>query len=340
MKNNRSLIFLCCGLLTLSLIFAPVSSAAKEMIIKIATLAPEGSTWVKTFNAISAEVKQKTEGQVRLRIYPGGVLGDEKDMLRKMQIQQIHGAALSSPGLSALYKEIDIFQIPFLFEDHGEVDYVLTHMDSFFKKGLAESGYVLLGWAGGGFVRLMTMNPATTLEDLKQAKVWTWEEAPISRAIFEEAGVTGIPLSVPDVMVGLQTGLVDVVYAPPAGAIALQWFTRIKYITDLPLIYVTGGVVIKNNVFESLKTDHQKIVQQVFDEHLRKLIGAIRQDNQEALQIMVKHGVQIVKPPPDQIEVFKQISARALEDLPESTFAPATLAEANRLLQEYRTGKP
>jgi len=267
-------------------------------------------------------------------------LGDEKDMLRKMQIQQIHGAGLSSPGLSMLYKEIDIFQVPFLFQDHGEVDYVLTHMDAFFRKGLDQSGYVLLGWTGGGFVRLMTITPTTTLEDLKRAKVWTWEDAPISRAIFEEAGVTGIPLSVPDVMVGLQTGLVDVVYAPPAGAIALQWFTRIKYITDLPLIYITGGVVIKKNIFQRLKTDHQAIVQQVFSEHLGKLISAIRQDNEEALQIMVKHGVQIVTPPPDQVEVFKQISARALERLPETTFAPATMAEANRLLQKYRAGKP
>jgi len=340
MKNNRPITIIGFGLLTLILVCAPVSALAKKTVIKIATLAPDGSSWVKTFNTINAEIQQKTEGQVRLRIYPGGVLGDEKDMLRKMNIQQIHGAALSSPGLSTLYKEIDIFQVPFLFQNHGEVDYVLTNMDSFFRKGLAKSGYVLLGWTGGGFVRLMTMTPATTLEDLKQAKVWTWEDAPISRAIFEEAGVTGIPLSVPDVLVGLQTGLVDVVYAPPAGAIALQWFTRVKYITDLPLIYVTGGVLIRKNVFQRLETAHQKIVQQVFDDHLRKLIGVLRQDNQEALKIMVKHGVQIVKPPPDQIEVFKQISARALEDLPESTFAPATLAEANRLLLEYRAGNP
>ncbi len=340
MKNNRSITLLGFGLLTLILVFAPGSAVAKKTTIKIATLAPEGSAWVKTFNAINDEVQQETQGQVHLRIYPGGVLGDEKDMLRKMQIQQIHGAALSSPGLSTLYKEIDIFQVPFLFQDQGEVDHVLQNMDSFFRKGLSESGYVLLGWTGGGFVRLMSMTPATTLEALKQAKVWTWEDAPISRAIFEEAGVTGIPLSLPDVMVGLQTGLVDVVYAPPAGAIALQWFTRIKYITDLPLLYVTGGVVIKKNVFQGLKTEHQEIVQQVFTEHLRKLIGALRQDNQEALQIMVKHGVQIVKPPPDQIIVFKQISERALEKLPDGTFAPTTLAEAKRLLHEFRAGKP
>ena len=340
MIKGKSLYFISLILVMVILIFAPSSGAAKKMTIKIATLAPEGSTWIKTFNTINTEIKQKTDGQVRLRIYAGGVLGDETDMLRKMHIQQIHGAALSSPGLSMLFKEIDIFQIPFLFEEHGEVDHVLAEMDTFFRKGLADSGYILLGWVGGGFVRLMTLTPATTLEDLKQAKVWTWEEAPISSAIFKEAGVTGIPLSIPDVLVGLQTGLVDVVYAPPAGAIALQWFTRIKYITDLPLIYVTGGVVIKKSIFERLKPEHQEITQQVFDEHLRELIIAIRQENKDAMDVMIKQGIQTVKPPPDQIEVFKKISTRALENLPPTSFSPSTLAEANRLLQEYREGSP
>ena len=338
MKDGRAATLLGLGILMMVLIFSPAPSAAK-VIIKIATLAPEGSTWVKTFKAIDAEIQQKTNRQVRLRIYAGGVLGDETDMLRKMQIQQIHAAGLSSSGLSTLYKEIDLFQIPFLFNNHGEVDYVLAHLDTFFRKGLAEKGYVLLGWTEGGFVRLMTLKPVRTLEDFKQSKVWTWEATPLSRTIFEEAGVTGIPLSVPDVLVGLQTGLVDVVYAPPAGAIALQWFTRVNYITDLPLMYLAGGVVIKKNVLQQLEPDHRAIVQHVFDQHLRKAIGTIRRENQEALQVMVKHGVQIVKPPPDQIEIFKQISARAIKKLPESELTPATLKEANRLLQEYRAGK-
>jgi TRAP-type C4-dicarboxylate transport system substrate-binding protein len=314
------------------------SAADQGTIIKIATLAPEGSTWVNIFNTIDDQIRQKTGDQVGLRIYPGGVLGDEKDMLRKMNIGQIHGAALSSPGLSTLFKELDIFQIPFLFQTYGEVDYILTHMSTFFKRGLAANGYILLGWSEGGFVRLMTTSPATTLEELKRLKVWNWEEAPISKAIFDEAGVTGIPLSVPDVLVGLQTGLVDVVYAPPAGAIALQWFTRVKYILDLPLLYMAGGVVVKQSVFQGLAADHQKIVQAVFDEYMPILQAAIRQDNQEALQIMAKHGVQTLKPPPDQIEVFKQLSTRALTNLPGSTFSPQTLAQVHELLEKYRAG--
>ncbi len=198
---------------------------------------------MKTINTLTAEVMKKTENRVQFKIYPGGTLGDEMDMLRKMKIGQIQSAALSSGGLSALSKEIDVLQIPFLFQKYEEADSILKKMDSLFRKGFEENGYVLLGWSEAGFVYLMSTIPISSVADLKKAKVWIWEESPMSKAIFDEAGVKAIPLSVPDVLVGLQTGLVDVVYAPPTVAISLQWFTKVKYLSDVPLAYLAGGIV-------------------------------------------------------------------------------------------------
>ncbi|MDH4011525.1 MAG: TRAP transporter substrate-binding protein DctP, partial [Desulfobacterales bacterium] len=200
------------GFIALSLTMPPAASVAKTLQIKIATLAPEGSSWIKAFHAIDAEVRTKTDKQVGFKFYPGGVLGDEKDMLRKMYIGQIHGAALTSAGLSAIFSEMDVFQIPFLFESHHEVDYVIEEMNAFFQKGIDENDYILLGWSEGGFVRLMSTTPVATLDDLRKVKVWTWEDSPMTKVIFDQANVSAIPLSVPDVLVGLQTGLVDVVY--------------------------------------------------------------------------------------------------------------------------------
>ena len=224
--------------ITLALLVSPANSTAKTLVIKLATLAPEGSSWIETFNSIDKEVREKTDKQVRFKFYPGGVLGDEKDMLRKMHIGQIHGAALTSAGLSAIFNEMDVFQIPFLFESYNEIDYVLKEMDTFFRKGFDKNNYILLGWSEGGFVRLMSTTPVATLDDLRKVKVWTWADSPMTKVIFDEANVSAIPLSVPDVLVGLQTGLVDLVYAPPIGAISLQWFTKIKYMTDINLIYL------------------------------------------------------------------------------------------------------
>jgi TRAP-type C4-dicarboxylate transport system substrate-binding protein len=325
--------------LTVILLIAPHGAAAKTTTIKIATLAPEGSTYIQALNDLNAELKQKTNNGVKLRIYPGGVLGDEKDMRRKMHVGQIHGAVLTSAGLSGIFSEMDVFQIPFLFEGFDEVDYVLEKMDAFFKKGLNDKGYILLGWSEAGFIRLLSTHPIASLDDLRKAKVWTWEEAPMAKAIFDEAGVSAIPLSLPDVLVGLQTGLVEVVYAPPSGAISLQWFTKTKYMTEVPLIYLIGGVVIKNNVFKKLPSDHQQVLMALCSKYMARIKLAVRKENQEAIKVMAKHGVKLIYPSEDQIEDFKIVSQKAMDSQTGKSFSAKVKNEIINYLDEYRKGK-
>ena len=335
---QRSLAVTIVGLAIITgllMVFA-APALAKTTVIKLATLAPEGSSWIETFNAIDAEIKQKTNGQVRCRFYAGGVLGDEKDMLRKMHIGQIHAAALTSAGLSAIFNEMDVFQIPFLFESHNEVDFVLAQMDAFFREGFETNNYILLGWSEAGFVRLMSTKPVATLADLRKLKVWTWEDAPMTRIIFEEANVSAIPLSVPDVLVGLQTGLVDVVYAPPSGAISLQWFTKVRYITEVKLIYLIGAVVIKKKVFNNIEPAHQKIVMDVWQRQMTQLKQKVRQENKEAMQVMVDQGIKIIVPSQDQVAEFKNVSTKAIQRLEGKTFSKKILDEVIANIETYR----
>src|SRR4030042_1559456 len=245
----KSVVF---GILVLLFSVPSAESAEEGLVIKMATLAPEGSSWIKQFNTMNAEVMEKTKDKVSFKIYPGGVVGDEKNMMRKVQIGQIHGAALTTGGLVALFKEIDVVHIPCFFQNYGEVDYVLKKMGPSFKKGLEDNGYILLGWSEAGFAYLLSTVYVSSVNDLKKAKVWIWQESPMAKAIFHEAGVAAIPLSLPDVLVGLQTGLVDVVYSPPTVAIALQWFTKVKYLVDVPLSYIGGGIVVRKDVFKKL----------------------------------------------------------------------------------------
>jgi len=328
------------GFIALSLTMPPAVSVAKTLQIKIATLAPEGSSWIKTFHAIDAEVRTKTDKQVGFKFYPGGVMGDEKDMLRKVHIGQIHGAALTSAGLSAIFSEMDVFQIPFLFESHLEVDYVIEEMDAFFRKGFDENGYILLGWSEGGFVRLMSTTPVASLADLRKLKVWTWADSPMTKVIFDQANISAIPLSVPDVLVGLQTGLVDVVYAPPSGAIALQWFTKTKYMTDVNLIYLIGGLVMQKKVFNEISPDHQKILLETCRRRLNELKTTVRKENQEAIQVMVKHGVKIITPTAAQVADFKKISDQAMQRLEGNSFSKKIREEVIRKLETYRKNNP
>lgn len=324
------------GFLAVLLLVSPNSAVSAATILKIATLAPEGSVWMQPFEDLNAELKKKTDNEVQLRIYPGGVLGDETDMIRKMYVGQIQGAVLTSASLSGIFPEMDVFQIPFLFKSYQEVDYVLGKMDAFFKKGFADKGYILADWTEGGFVRLMSTVPIASLDDLKKAKVWTWSDAPMAKAIFDEAGISAIPLSLPDVLVGLQTGLVDVVYAPPTGAIALQWFTKTKYMTDVPLIYLIGGILLKKNAFEKLSPANQQVFMELCPKYMDQLKLAIRKENQEAIQVMVKHGVKIIQPTADQIEGFKQVAQKAMNSQTGKSFSKKVRDEVIAYLQEYR----
>jgi TRAP-type C4-dicarboxylate transport system substrate-binding protein len=212
-------------------------------------------------------------------------------------------------------------------------------MSGFFKKGFEKKGYVLLGWSEGGFVRLMSTTPISSIDDLKKAKVWTWEAAPMAEAIFDATGVSAIPLSVPDVLVGLQTGLVDVVYAPPAGAISLQWFTKVRYLTDVPLIYLAGGILVKKNIFERISKRYQGTLMELLQQYMVKMKEVIRNENREAIRVMANHGIKIVHPSDEQTAKFKQIAKKAIEQLNDTRFSKAVLEQIYTHLEEHRKEK-
>ena len=327
------------GLIVLVLLSSTTLGAQKKVVIKIATIAPDGSAWMQLFNELNADLKAKTDNRVRFRIYAGGVLGDEKDMLRKMYIGQIHGAALLAPGLATLMKEVNVTQVPFLFETYDEVDYVLTKMDAFFKKGFEDKGYVLMGWSEGGFVRIISTVPINTLSELKKAKVWTWADAPIAQAIFDEANISAIPLSIPDVLLGLQTDMIQVVYAPPAGALSLQWHVRTKYMTDVPLMYLAGGIVIKKKVLNAIPKADLQLMTESIDSYMTKMKDVIRKQNQEAITVMEKHGVKILKPAREEIQKFKSLSNAAMQRLGNKVLSKDVLNEVYGHLEAYRKEK-
>lgn len=327
-------------LLLVCLLFAgSLQGAEKGVVIKLATLPPEGNSWVKMLNALNTEVMKKTENKLQLKIYAGGVLGDENDMLRKMKIGQIQAAALTSGSLSAIFKEISVLQIPFLFQNYDEVDLVLKKMDAFLKKGFEDNGYVLLGFSEVGFVYLMSSTtPISSVADIKKAKVWIQEDSHVAKAVFDAAKVTAIPLSIPDVLVGLQTGLVDVVYIPPTGAISLQWFTKVKYLTNVPLAYIAGAIVINKDVFNRLPPAHQSILLESSQRHLSQLKAIARNENKEAIKVMVKHGVKVVTPSKEQIDELRKLSNDGMARITGKAFSRTTFDDVTSQLINYRKG--
>lgn len=302
-----------------------------QHLIKMASLAPEGSTWARALEAIDAEVRQQTGGAVGLRTYPGGVQGDDPVVLRKIRIGQLQGAGLTAQGLGVIAPDIMALEMPFLFGGYDEVDYVLQQMDPFYQRALEQSGFVLLGWVDVGFVHILSQQPVRSVDDIRGRKVWRLEDEPITQAIFRRAGVTSVPLGIPDVLLGLQTNLVDVVYAPPSVAIVLQWFAHAKCITELPVNYTLGALLVSRQAFAALEPQQQEALTTISRRRARELSLQTRQDNERAMQVMLDSGLELVSPGPGDLEAFQALVAQTVPDLVGSAFS----AEAQELVQQH-----
>lgn len=281
------------GLLLGGLLLPLVSHA---VVLKIATLVPDGTTWMDAFRRGAAEVKARTDGRVEFRFYPGGVMGNDKSVLRKIRIGQLQGGAITGGGLAEIYPDAQIYSLPFIFRSLNEVDYVRAKMDPLIITGLRKAGFVSFGISEGGFAYLMSNQPVRSIADLKSLKVWVPDGDVISRTAFRAVGVYPISLPLTDVLTGLQTGLIDTVASSPIGAIALQWHTRVKYLTDMPLLYLYGTMVVSNKAFDRMSPQDQQVVQQVFGGIFKQLNSENRVDNAKARDVLKQQGVVFVPP--------------------------------------------
>lgn len=275
----------------------PVAEAGRK--IKIATLAPEGTTWMKVMNALAKEVEQKTGGEVSLKFYPGGVMGDEGDVIRKMRFGQLHGGGFTGRGLGEINPAERVLELPDLFENYEEVDCVLDKVSDRLAAGFREQGFELLGWAEAGFVYVFTNKPIRTAGDIKGVKMWMWEGDPLAKALFDANGIVPVPLDLPNVLTSMQTGLIDGVYSSPYAVVALQWHTRVKYMIRPKLTYASGALLISTKELNKLSPEHQQILKDVAKKHLRDLTLKTRKENDEAIAVLKKAGIQILDLDPD-----------------------------------------
>ena len=250
-----------------ALLAAAATAQAANVELKIATAAPGASSWVEAMRASAAEIKQKTEGRVTIKYYVGGVQGSDDQVLKKMRIRNLHGGAFTPSALSDIYPDINLYGLPLVFESYEEADYVRERMDQMLIDDLDKKGYVTFGFAATGFAFMMSSEPAATVSDLQGRKVWVPKGDEISYEAMQAISVSPTALPLTDVMVGLQTKLLDMVAVSATGALFLQWYTRVKYVTDLPLVYTYGFTAIDKKMFERIRRSKDR--SQGYDPGLR-----------------------------------------------------------------------
>lgn len=322
---------------TLFLLVIAVSVQAQTF--KIATIFPDGTSWMKTVREGASEISRRTNNRVKFRFYPGGVMGNDTTVLRKIRVGQLHGGALTGGGAAEIYPDSQIYSMPFVFNSYEEVDYVRKHMDSQILDGLKQKGFISFGLSGGGFAYLMSDKPIASIDELRRQKVWSPQGDQVSRAAFESIGVSPIPLPLIDVLTGLQTGLVNTVGSSPIGAIALQWHTRVKYLTDTPLLYLYATLVVKREVFEKLSDADQKIVYEVMKKTFEKISEKNRKDNIAARLALKNQGIKFIIPEEkDQQEWNAKVSQAMTELTRQGIFSGTMLQTLRSHLHDYRKG--
>lgn len=275
--------------------FAIAHTASARAVVKMATLAPEGSVWDKVLRDMGAEWREATNGEVTLRIYPGGVAGDEPDLVRKMRIGQLHAAALSTAGLSVIDPGFEIFEIPMFYRSYEELIHVLAKLRPLLEKRLHERGFVLLNWGHGGWIHFFSKKPVKTVADLRGQKLFSWSGNDAMIQLWRKNGFQPVALAATDILTGLQTGMIDALPTTPLAALSLQWFRQTPYMQELGLAPLVGATVVTRKLWDKLSPEAQAAMRRTAQKSEARFNDEIPQQDARAVEQMKERGLNIVE---------------------------------------------
>lgn len=332
--GNKALILaaLCAGFL--------LAGPALGQTLKLTTIVPEGSDWMAKMREGASNIDKRTEGRVEIRIYGGGVQGrNARQVQRKIRTGQLHGGAFSAGELAVFQRDAGMYAMALMFNDIDEVRHVRRELDAELERRLEDAGYVSFGFAGGGFAYLMSNQPLAEIRDLNGKKVWTPEGDEVSFAAFKALGIAPVMMPITDVLTGLQTDLLDSVVISPIGAIVFQWHTRLKYITDLPVAYTYGALIIDAKAFSRLSEADQAVVREEFEAVYEGFDEGGVADNQEALEGLLETGMKMIEPTHGQVPEWREkVVASQVGQANQGAFDRALYDRMREMLAEYRAG--
>lgn len=299
--------------LALGMLWAGGSQAAQ--VLKIATVAPDGSIWMTEMRASAERAEKATEGRVKIKFYPGGVMGNDATVMRKIKLGQLQGGALTGSELSALSKNAQLYGLPFLFDDPSEIQPVREQFDRFIQRDLNDAGFAVLSMTGVGFAYLMSSGDVNDRHSLESRKVWVPQNDVIAERTFRAGGVSPIPLPLPDVFTALQTGLIDTVANTAAGAIALQWHSKMRQLLDLPLSYILGYVVVDDRAWKKISEKDQTATLQAFAEGSKRIEAENRRSDNSALDALKQLGVKVLQPSNSERERWQEVGREVVDTL-------------------------
>lgn len=331
------MVSLCTALLAFGGRSARAEDAKAEVSIKLGTLAPSGSPWHLLLKEAAQKWRAVSGGRVELKVLPGGTMGDEGEMIRKLRVGLLQAAAISTIGLHVITPEPQALDLPLLVNNDEEHEYLVQKMAPQLDALLEKKGFVVLTWSEIGNTRFFSTKPHPTLPDMRSGKLFCWDGDPSSAKAWQAGGFNTVPLSSVDIVPSMQTGLIDTVLYPPTLVLSLRINDKAKYATDMKWSTLTGATIVDKKVWDRIPADLRPQLMQVFKDLGKKLTSDARRMESDAMSKMKSQGLEEVKI--TDLAAWQKMldgvngSVRG-KVVPESTFD-----QVHQIVKEYRAQK-
>ncbi|MDJ0611703.1 MAG: TRAP transporter substrate-binding protein DctP [Kiloniellales bacterium] len=313
---------------------------AAPVTVKLGTMAPEGSVWHDALLEVRQDWRRISNGEVELRIYPGGVLGDEVEMVRKLQRRGLDAVAITGAGLPRLEPSFDVLNIPLLFETYDQFDYVRANIVPELEKRLEQRRFKVLNWSDSGWVYFFTKSPVRTPDDLKALRLWTSAGWPEAEKLYAQFGFNVVPLAATDMLTALQTGLIEAIDVPPLFALLDRSYQATGYMTDLGWAPLNAATVISLRAWRRIPERYHNALLESIRKVARDTRLEFRRSAEQAVTEMKARGLKVITLDAATEAQWRREARTAYPALRESIGLPALFDEVLRLAEEYKNDNP
>lgn len=285
-------------------------AVSAQTTLKLATVAPEGSPWTNELSKLKKRIESESGGQIKIKVYPGGQMGGENEILQQVIRGKLQGAGLTAGALANTIKEINVLEIPYLFSGFKQADCILdNHVLEDYKALFEAKGLIFVTWAENGYRSIGTKSKLIkTPDDMKGIKIRI-QESPVHIAYWKQMGVSGIPIAIPEVLPSLQTGVVDGFDNTPLFTLAAEWQTAIKHFSLTRHIYQPAAIVYSKKFWDELNDDQKKTLMGEGNALAPSARQAVRAIEKNMINTLEKGGVEVYTPSAADLSGFKSAAA-------------------------------
>ena len=314
-------------------------ASANALTIKLATLAPEQSPWYDVIRGMADDWKKATNGEVNVRIYAGGVVGDETDVVRKIGIGTLDAGAITGVGMSDISSEVQAMQMPMMIQSYEELDYILSKVAKKLEDSLDKKGYKVLNWGDVGWVKFFAQRKVIFPDDMKDQTMFVWGGDTGVLDAWKEAGFKVMPLAITDMLTSLQTKKINAFSTSPIAAASFQWFALAPNMTDIKWAALIGGTVISKKSWNKIPEKYRAELEKIALKRGEDLKSKIRALEGEAVKIMVKNGLKVHEIPEAAIKDWTERAKGAYSKILTTPELKAMYEEVNKYHLEYLSQK-